>query len=126
MFSLTLRADAYPQRRDWQDLPWLDRIGEGLRVRMGARLALRAGRRLAVAEQVEAEEARLDALDDAARALELTDLRRALRRDGFADDRLVARAFAFVRRESRRLLGKATSARRSRVPGCCSTGTSPR
>ena len=107
MFSLTLRTDAYPQRRDWQDLPWLDRIGEGLRVRLRARVALRAGRRLAVAAQVEAEEARLDALDDAARAAALTDLRRALRRDGFADDRLVAQAFATVRRESRRLLGKA-------------------
>ncbi len=107
MFSLTLHADAYPQRRDWQDLPWLDRIGEGLRVRLRARLALRAGRREALVARVEAEEARLAALDDGARALLLAELRRQLRRDGFADDALVARAFAVVRRASRVLLGKA-------------------
>ena len=33
MFSLSLHSDAYPQRRDWRDLPWLERLGEGLRVR---------------------------------------------------------------------------------------------
>ena len=107
MFSLTLHADTYPQRRDWQDLPWLDRIGEGLRVRLAARLALRAGRREALVARVDAEEAGLAALDDSARAAVLAELRRQLRRDGFADDALVARAFAVVRMASRTLLGKA-------------------
>ena len=96
MFSLTLHADTYPQRRDWRDLPWLDRIGEGLRVRLAARLALRAGRREALVARVDAEEAGLAALDDSARAAVLAELRRQLRRDGFADDALVARAFAVV------------------------------
>ena len=59
MFSLTLHADTYPQRRDWRDLPWLDRIGEGLRVRLAARLALRAGRREALVARVLAEKADL-------------------------------------------------------------------
>lgn len=107
MFSLTLHADTYPQRRDWRDLPWLDRIGEGLRVRLAARLALRAGRREALVARVDAEEAGLAALDDSARAAVLAELRRQLRRDGFADDALVARAFAVVRMASRTLLGKA-------------------
>jgi preprotein translocase subunit SecA len=107
MFSLTLHSDAYPQRRDWQDLPWLDRLGEGLRVRLGARLRLRAGRRAAVAVRVEAEEERLAQLSPAERQAELAELKRALRRDGFDKDALVAQAFAQVRLESRHLLGKA-------------------
>jgi preprotein translocase subunit SecA len=56
---------------------------------------------------VDAEEAGLAALDDSARAAVLAELRRQLRRDGFADDALVARAFAVVRMASRTLLGKA-------------------
>ena len=35
--ALTLLADAYPQRRDWQDLSWLDQKLEWLRTAVGAR-----------------------------------------------------------------------------------------
>ena len=107
MFSLSLHSDAYPQRRDWRDLPWLERLGEGLRVRGRARLRLRGGRRAALAGLVEEAEARLAQLSPAERQAELGELKRTLRRDGFDDDRLVARAFAQVRLASRRLLGKA-------------------
>lgn len=107
MFSLSLHSDAYPQRRDWRDLPWLERFGEGLRVRARAALRLRGGRRAALAALVELEDARLAHLSPAERQVELSELKRALRRDGFDDDRLVARAFAQVRLASRLLLGKA-------------------
>ena len=90
MFSLSLHSDAYPQRRDWRDLPWLERLGEGLRVRGRARLRLRGGRRAALAGLVEEAEARLAQLSPAERQAELGELKRADR----AADRLEVRQFA--------------------------------
>ena len=109
MFSLTLHSDAYPQRRDWQDLPWLDRLGEGLRVRLGARLRLRAGRRAAVAVRVEAEEERLAQLSPAERQAELAELKRALRRDGFDKDAEVWRVLRHLDDSAMRLIVAASA-----------------
>jgi len=40
MFALSLLADLYPQRRDWQDRSWLDRQSERLRTWLQAHLGL--------------------------------------------------------------------------------------
>lgn len=102
--ALTLLADAYPQRRDWQDLSWLDQKLEWLRTAVGARWTVTPARLDTFAHEVDAQEARLQALDDAQRHQDLVDTRRALRRSG-PQGPAVARAFAHVRMAAQAELG---------------------
>lgn len=105
MFALALRSDPYPQKRDWQDLSWLDRVGESWRIRATSTWQLRASRRQQVVAWVEEWEPYWAALSADELALARTQLRRDLTRAGLDDDRLVAKAFGLVRMMSRRMLG---------------------
>ncbi len=105
MFALALRSDPYPQKRDWQDLSWLDRVGESWRIRASSAWHLRSSRRRKVVAWVEEWEPYWAALPEAELAQARTQLRRELTRSGLDDDRLVAKAFGLVRMMSRRILG---------------------
>ncbi len=107
MFALTLRTDPYPQRRDWQDLHWLDRMGERWRVQARAAWHLRSARRQQVCDWVMAEEAEWASLSPQAMMAARGQLRRDLARHGLDDARLVARAFALVRHHAGQVLGMA-------------------
>ncbi|MGL6047410.1 MAG: hypothetical protein ACRC02_13215, partial [Vogesella sp.] len=105
MFALSLLADLYPQRRDWQDRSWLDRQSERLRTWLQARLSLSPWRLNRFVRQVDAAQPAVDALDEAALKALTAELQLLLRRDGL-QDRHVARAFALVRRRAGELLAK--------------------
>ena len=104
MFALAARADPYPQRRDWREIPWLDRAGERLRLMLFGRRRVSSARLAAFAAAVEAAQARVDALDASGREQSLRAVRARLRRDGFAPN-VVADAFALVRRAAGEILG---------------------
>ena len=104
MFALSLLADPYPQRRDWREIAWLDRMAERLRVTLLSRWKTTPRRLNRFVDQVDRAESALANLPDAARADTLRVLRHDLRRDGFADE-AVARAFAQVRLHAAQILG---------------------
>ena len=105
MFALSLLADLYPQRRDWQDRSWLDRHSERLRTSLQARVGLSRWRLRRFVAQVDAAQREIDALDAAGLVARNAELQRCLRRDGL-QDRHLAPAFALVRRYAGELLGK--------------------
>jgi preprotein translocase subunit SecA len=104
MFALERYADPYPQRRDWQEFSWLDRMGERLRASLRVRLYANALRQRYFVRQVTHVYKQLQAIDDEALDSYLATLRRELRRDGLTDH-LVARAFALISLFSGRVLG---------------------
>jgi preprotein translocase subunit SecA len=103
-YALAALADAYPQRRDWREVSWLDRLGERVRSAVSGRLRLTPWHMNRFVDAVERATEACDAMDDAARASELADVRLALRRDGPVDE-IAARAFALIRVASGRILG---------------------
>ncbi len=105
MFALSLLADLYPQRRDWQDRSWLDRQSERLRTWLQARLGLSSWRLNRFVRQVDAAQPAVDALTEPELQALTAELQLLLRRDGL-QDRHVAPAFALVRRRAGELLGK--------------------
>ncbi|MBK9162211.1 MAG: preprotein translocase subunit SecA [Nitrosomonadales bacterium] len=105
MFTLSTVGNPYPQRHDWQELPWLDRMAEKLRTKVRSKLRI-------TPRSLDRFVCRVDEITEAFRRLSpgerrnvLGELRMALRRDGFEDE-LVARAFAMIRIHAGEILGK--------------------
>lgn len=105
MFALSLLADIYPQRRDWQDRSWLDRQSERIRTWLQARVLLSVFRLNRFVRAVDARQVQVDALAEDDLQRRTAELQMLLRRDGL-NDHHVAEAFAVVRRRAGELLGK--------------------
>ena len=106
MFALADLADPYPQRRNWQEPGWLDRMSDRLRATIRARLYANPVRQRAFVRRVMRESRHLQTLDDTDIDQHLARLRRELRRDGL-QKRLVAQAFAVIHVLAERELGMA-------------------
>lgn len=104
MFALSGFADPYPQRRDWQEITWLERWSERMRAAVKGRLQANPWRQRRFVSRVMQHYQQLEMLDEAALDAQLADLRRALRREGFREH-LLARSFALIRLFSGRILG---------------------
>jgi len=66
MFALSLLADPYPQRRDWREIAWLDRMAERLRVTLLSRWKTTPRRLNRFVDQVDRAERALANLPKAA------------------------------------------------------------
>ncbi len=104
MFSLLTSAERYPQKLDWSELPWLERIWNWLVLHWTRHVRLSARRQLRFIKRVEAYEAAFKSLDEAELKEQLQAIRLGLRRDGIRDAQ-VAPAFALIRVVSARILG---------------------
>ncbi len=104
MFALSILCDPYPQRRDWREISWLNRVGERLRVALLSRVKTTSRRLGRFVDQVDKAESELMNLSVSDRADALRSLRHDLRKSGFLDA-AVARAFAMVRLHSSTILG---------------------
>ncbi|MBF0172611.1 MAG: preprotein translocase subunit SecA [Magnetococcales bacterium] len=100
----SLIGDLYPQRRGLDELPWIDRATERIRLTLEAKVSANPARMKRFLTRVEREGASLDTLPHEAVSQLLSDLRRQLRRHGLADPH-VARCFALVRRRAGEILG---------------------
>lgn len=102
--ALGILADPYPQRRDWREVAWLDRVVERVRVGLAARWRLAGWQQQRFVDAVEQHTVRLDQLSAHDRAQALVDLSRRLRHAG-PQDALAAEAFAQVRITAGAVLG---------------------
>ncbi|WP_130469901.1 DEAD/DEAH box helicase [Candidatus Magnetaquicoccus inordinatus] len=98
-----LLGDLYPQRRLWQELPWLDRLATTLHLRWSRRKHASTTQQDQFLAEVAAAEQRLQALTKEEGQKFLAELRRKLRQHGFVDA-TVAMAFAFLRQQAGELL----------------------
>ncbi|MBR9867141.1 MAG: preprotein translocase subunit SecA [Oceanospirillales bacterium] len=104
MFSLLTSAERYPQKLDWNELPFLERVWDWLVLHWTRRVRLSARRQLRFVKRVGQYEERFNALDEAALKMQLQSIRLELRRVGVHDEQL-APAFALIRVVSSRLSG---------------------
>lgn len=104
MFSLLTSADRYPQKLDWDELPWQERWWSWAELHWTRNFILSARRQCRFVKSVEVCEANFSGLDEAALKTELQKVRLGLRRDGTIDKQL-APAFALIRVVSKRILG---------------------
>lgn len=102
--ALSALADTYPQRRDWREVSWLDRIGERLRTAISARLQVTPWRLQAFVDAVEAASGEYGLLSGEERHQALAEIRLALRRQGPVDA-IAAKAFALIRLAAGEILG---------------------
>ncbi len=104
MASVVLRSSRYPQRLEWQERPWLDRLWDVMATRVHRRLAAARWRQHRVVARVLGAQSRLESLDESAYRSALQALRLALRRSGVTD-RHLAECFAHIRLQAQRTLG---------------------
>lgn len=104
MFSLLTSAERYPQKLDWSELPYLERVWNWLELHWIRYVGLSTRRQLRFVKQVGVVETQLQPLDEAALKRELQRVRLGLRREG-ARDATLALAFALIRVVSQRLSG---------------------
>lgn len=105
MYALTARAHPYPQRPALADPSWLDRFTERARSALLARVRLAPGRLAAFAARVEREDATWQTKDGADALEALRAVRTRLRRDGFLNPALAARALALTRHAAEATMG---------------------
>jgi preprotein translocase subunit SecA len=106
MFALLARGTFYPQRMEWEERRFLDRVWDRSASLARKQFVAAAWRQRGFVRRVLRAQRRIETLDDAGRAEDLRELRFALRRDGPGIP-LLAQAFAHVRWNSRRILGMA-------------------
>lgn len=106
MFALLARGTFYPQRMEWEERRFLDRVWDRSASLARKQFVAAAWRQKVFVRRVLRAQRRIETLDDAGRAEDLQALRFALRRDG-PELPLLARAFAHVRWNSARILGMA-------------------
>jgi len=104
MQQIALRASRYPQRLEWQERPWLDRLWDVIATRAHRYFAAAKWRQYWFVRRVMAAQARLESLDTAESRKALQTLRLALRREGVTD-RHLAECFAHVRLQTQQVLG---------------------
>ncbi|GAA0788828.1 preprotein translocase subunit SecA [Marinobacterium sediminicola] len=104
MFSLLTSAERYPQKLDWIELPFLERVWNWMVLHWTRHVRLSPRRQLRFVQQVEAFEEAFKALDEAALKARLQSIRLGLRREGIEDNQ-VAPAFALIRVVSSRIMG---------------------
>ena len=105
MFALNVLSHPYPQRQETIEPSWLDRLSERVRVSLRARLRLSRFQLGSLVTRVEAEERVWEGLSVEGAAQAKRNLRIALRRHGFADVQVTARALALLRRTAKDTLG---------------------
>ena len=106
MSALSLGSSRYPQRLEWQERPWLDRLWDSTETRLHRRLAVAVWRQRWFVRRVSAAQRQLEGLDDTQRHEALRALRRELHARG-PGDALLAHAFAHVRLAATAVLGLA-------------------
>jgi len=94
------RNSLYPQRVEWDEQRWLDRVWDSLETRVRRRLQATAWTQRRFVRKVLREQRRLNGDFTTA----LTNVRRDLRRDGLQFDHL-ARAFAIIRLAAAEVMG---------------------
>ncbi len=103
---LTRRLGHYPQRDEWDELRFLDRVWDALETQARRRLQATAWVQRRFVRAVLREQRRLEQLSAAERAAALVQVRRLLRRDGMRFGHL-ATAFACIRVAASETLGLA-------------------
>lgn len=105
MYALTARAHPYPQRPELADPSWLDRFSERMRSALLARVRLAPSRLAAFAARVEREDPGWQTKDRADALEAVRAVRTRLRRDGFLNPALAARALALTRHAAEATMG---------------------
>ncbi|MFM2112239.1 MAG: hypothetical protein RLZZ271_899, partial [Pseudomonadota bacterium] len=103
--ALLMGANPYPQKFDWKDLPWLERMGERFRTWLMGQSLSRSGWLDRFASRVLALESDPRITAVGTRQILITTLRARLRRNGLDDEEAVSLCFALVRQLSGELLG---------------------
>lgn len=104
MFALGTHSTLYPQRQDWQEQGWLERVVEGMRRLWTTRWRARTGQLARWVAEVERIGLELSRMEATARHADLLAVRRLLRRQGLQDGP-VCRAFAHIRHQAEEQLG---------------------
>lgn len=105
--ALQIKANPYPQKLDWHDMPFLERLGERIRTWGLSKYLTHSSELDRFVRAVEQAGRSAAIMDAASRSLSVRDLSLKLRHRGLDDAATVARCFALVRQLSIEILGLA-------------------